>query len=477
MKKTTNRRLLSALSLLAWLPAPAFAAEAQGTLDERLAPAPGGGLTSDEVAARAQQTSFDVAARREAIASAQAKLDQAKAAYYPKLTLTARYTHFSPLTQVLPLNPAGTSGMAGMMAAPANVSIPTQLDQGLGQAALVIPLSDYVLRISQNLASASRNRRAAVFDQEATRLKAGLDGREAYYAWLRARAQVIVAERSLEQARGHLDDARHAFDVGTSSKADVLRVESQVATAELVLEQAKNLAVLTEEQIRTAMHDPSTRAYAIGEDLRAEIAPSPAENVAALEAEAMDRRLEVRALDETAWSLREQAKSVRAGTYPHVDAFGDVFYANPNPRYFFPDYKFHPTWDVGVLVVWSPNDVLTVGAQANDAEARANQTEMQKAALRDSVKLQVLQAYQVLKEAEVAVQTAKRGLAAAEEGYRVRRELYKNGRATTVELLDSQADLTRESSNSVNARANLLSARAALFHAVGRDIPPAFASR
>ena len=67
--------------------------------------------------------------------------------------------------------------------------------------------------------------------------------------------------------------------------------------------------------------------------------------------------------------------------------------------------------------------------------------------------------------------TARRGLTSAEEGYRVRRELFRNGRATTVELLDSQADLTRESINSVNARANLLVARASLLHAVGRDVP------
>jgi outer membrane protein TolC len=350
-------------------------------------------------------------------------------------------------------------------------TLPTLLDQYLGQASLTVPLSDYVLRISQNYASASRNHRAAVLDEEATRLKTALDGRTAYYTWLRARAQLIVSERSLEQARGHLDDARHAFDVGTTSKADVLRVESQVATAELVLEQSKNFEVLAEEQIRTAMHDRSTQPYAVGEDLRADLPPTPNENIAALQAEAMDRRLEIRALDETAWSLREQAKSTRAANYPRLDAFGDLIVANPNPRYFIQDNTFHATWDVGVQIVWTPTDIMTATPGARDVEARANQIEMQKAALRDSVKIQVLQAYQALKEAELAVQTAKRGLASAEEGYRVRRELFRNGRATTVELLDSQIDLTRESINSVNARANLLVARASLLHAIGRDVP------
>jgi outer membrane protein len=471
MNKKTMSRRLSILCFAASIPTSALAAEPQGTLDERLAPPPGGGLTADQVASRAQETSFDAAARREAIASAEARLEQAKAAYYPRLTLTARYTHLSPVNQVLPI---GGNMMGG---GSSNVTLPVVYDQIFTQAGLTIPISDYVLRVSQNYASASRNRRAAVLDEQATRLKVALDGRQAYYGWLRARAQVIVAERSLEQERGHLVDAHHAFDVGTTSKADVLRVESQVAAAELVLEQSRNLAVLMEEQIRTAMHDPSKQPYAIGEDLRADQPLTAAQDVASLEAEAIERRLELRALDETAWSLREQAKSTRAGNYPRLEGFGDVIFANPNPRYFIQDNTFKTTWDVGVQLIWSPNDILTTGPQSQDAEARANQIELQKAGLRDSVKLQVLQAYQALKEAEVAVQTAKRGLAAAEEGYRVRRELFRNGRATTVELLDSQGDLTRESTNSINARANLLFAKAALSHAIGRDVPQSVAAR
>jgi len=480
MKKTCWRSLPYILTCGALLQSGRAAAEQQATLDDRLAPSPGGGLTADQVAARAQETSFDAAARREAIHSAEAKLAQAQVAYYPKLTLTGRYTRLSPITQPdLSRFFGPPAGMPAMPAAATSaVSFPVYLDQYLFQAGLNVPLSDYVLRLSQNYAAASRSKRAALLDEQASRLKAAVDGRDAYYVWLRARAQVIVSERALDQFKGHLDDARHAFDVGTTSKADVLRVESQVASAELVLERAKNLAALTEDQIRTAMHDPSTQPYAIGEDLRGDAAPvAGTENLAALRAEALDRRLEVRALDETAWSLREQAKAARAGYYPRLDAFGDLIYANPNQRYFPADGTFKLTWDVGVQVVWSPNDSFGASSAAADAEARAAQTDMQKAALRDGVKLEVMQAYNALRDAEVAVTTTKRGLAAAEEGYRVRRELFRNGRATSVELTDSEVDLFRASLESVNARADFRSARARLLHATGRDVPASFAAR
>jgi outer membrane protein TolC len=59
----------------------------------------------------------------------------------------------------------------------------------------------------------------------------------------------------------------------------------------------------------------------------------------------------------------------------------------------------------------------------------------------------------------------------------VRRELFRNGRATSVELTDSEVELFRASLEAINARANLRSARASLLHAVGRDIPSVMAKR
>jgi outer membrane protein len=441
---------------------------ASDTLDVRLAPSESGGLTSEQVAQRAQETSFDAAARRQALAAAEARLEQAKIAYYPRLTLTGSYTRLSDIPPFPYFDPR--TGTAGQIVIPVN--------RYLMQATLTIPLSDYVLRLSQSYAAASRSQRAAQLDQQAARLKAATDGKLAYYAWLRAKGQLVVAERSLDQSKAHLEDARHAFEVGTTSKADVLRVESQVASAELVVAQAKNMVELNEDQIRTAMHDASGRRYEVGEDLRRDLPPlTEVDNLASLRAEALDRRLEVRALDETAWSLREQGKVARAGYYPRLDIVGNAIYANPNPRYFFPEATFRESWDVGVQLVWTPNDSLNAGAASAETEARASQTEAQKEILRDSVKLEVIQAYNAMREAEVAMQTTQRGLASSEEGYRVRRELFRNGRATSVELTDSELELFRAGLESINARANLRSARARLLHAVGRDIPVPTAAR
>jgi outer membrane protein TolC len=434
------------------------------TLDAFLAPSRGG-LTSDQAALAAERTTYDAAQRRQELAAADAKVDEAMVAYYPKLALTAAYQRLSPVrlqTIDVPTTAGGTTSLP----------IPVVLNTYNLQATLTVPISDYVLRLSQSYASASRNRRASVINEQAARLNAALDGRSAYYSWVRARAQVFVAQRALEQARAHLEDAKHAFDVGTASKADVLLVEAQVANNELLVEQAKNAATLTAAQLKTIMHDGSKASYEIGEDIRVELPPMELGELTTLQAEAMDKRLEIRALDETAWSFREQAKVARAAYYPRLDGTADLIYANPNQRFFFPDGEFHPSWALGVRLTWTPNDAFTGKGTAAEAEARALQTDLQKAALRDSIGIEVLQAVQGVRESEFATQTNKRAFTSAREGFRVRRELFRNGRATSVELTDAELELTRAALNLVNVQANLLYARVKLLHVVGRDTPP-----
>ena len=69
----------------------------------------------------------------------------------------------------------------------------------------------------------------------------------------------------------------------------------------------------------------------------------------------------------------------------------------------------------------------------------------------------------------MALGTAQRGSAAAEEAYRARAEQYRLGRASSVELTDAEADLSRSRLEVINARVGIRIARVKLDHALGRD--------
>ena len=444
------------------------------------------GLTADQVGARAAATSFQAKAQEENLKGAAARVDQAWSSFLPRLSALGRYTRLSDFTPpafftsspvpavytTAPGSPTGTPippGSPLLAVTTPTLSLPLVLNQWLLQASIAVPITDYFLRINQNFTAATHQRDAIRLDALAARTKSAADGKIAFYTWLRARGAAVVAQQALNDQKTHLTDAKNQFAVGNASRADVLRAETAVAAAELQVERSNNLSDLSEKQVRQAMHLPDTQAIAPGESL--DNAPPPAiqGNLVALTQEALTSRVEVKSIDFNAAAAREQAKVANAGKYPVVSAFGDAIYGNPNARRFPATQDWFPTWDVGVQATWSPNDVIVAGSVIADAESRATAAEANKGVIRDGIEIEVMQAWQAIREQEVALESTKRQLASATEAYRVARELFNNGRATSTTLTDSETDLTRARLDALNATVDARVARVRLEHALGRD--------
>jgi outer membrane protein TolC len=445
------------------------------------APPTPGGLTADVVARRAAAGSHEARARAEESAAARAGVAQARASFVPRLSAVARYTRLSSIEQPALGTLVGVAGDVTPGPIPAGtplvafpLTFPVILDQYTTQATLQVPLSDYLYRLPRLHEAAAGNARSTALLERATRLRVGTDGRMAYYAWARARLQADVARQALAQAEGHLHDVGAAHTSGAASKADVLRVQSQVATAEVMLARARAATEVTARRLRVIMHDDSGQPYAIGEDLRApadpgDLADSGRKSTRDLVQEAMAARLEPRALLAGAEAVRAQAGAQRAAGMPRLDAVASATYARPNSRIFPQQDRWKGTWDASVQLTWSPTDLFGVEAGRSATLARARQLEAERAALADGIELEVIQAHQSLLESQVAITSAARGLAAAEESYRVRRALFQNGRATSVELTDAETERSRAQLEAISTRIDQRIATARLRYALGRD--------
>jgi outer membrane protein TolC len=473
-------------------PAPAAAAEPAKSaslqrLEERLhALGQGRGLTADEVARRSVNSSATLEARRRGVEAAAAGVSQARSGYYPRVTLSASYTRLSDIDPpsfgsggTLVATPAapGTLNPTPTVAAPP-LAFPVVLDNYALSAKLQVPISDYFLRVANSVASASRSHDAARLEVEAARRTRERDARVAYYQWIRAQAQELIAVQALEQANGHSSDTQNAFQAGLVSKADVLRVDAQVKNAELFQERAKNAVELAAVSLSVLMGDEPGRKYEVGEDVFApapelDRLPTPANAYT----EAVARRSELKALERAEAALREQAAVARAGNYPRLDAQATALYANPNPRYFPQEEKFRATWEAGVVLSFTPTDIPGAQAQASIAEARALELAAQRRALHDALRLDVNRVIRAAEEARFAIGVSRNAADAAEEGYRVRRELYRAGRATTVEVTDAETELTRARIELVDAHVGARVALAELRHALGRDTGAGGAAR
>ena len=434
-----------------------------------------GGLTADQAAARAIESSLAVQQQQQAVAEAAARVDEAFYSFFPRISTNARYTRLSSLTPpalgggslVATTAPPGTPNPTPTVAFA--LSFPVFLNQASIGAGIAIPLSDYALRISKANEAASNARAAAQLNELAAKAKAQSDARIGFYNWLRTLGAVTVTEQTLADRRTHLADAKLLFAAGTVSNVDVLRAEADVTGGEQQLARARSLSRLAERSLKLLLQLPSEDRLAPGEPLTAPVQPAVGE-VRTFTQRARDSRPELKSIDETLKALAQQKAITRAGNYPSLYANADALLANPNPRVQ-PATKqeWVPTWSAGLLLTWSPNDLLVSNQQIHGQQARIAQLESQRAQLADGLDLETTSAFEDLSQAQFAIDASTKQLGAAEEAFRVTQVLYREGRAlqTTLEDVETQVTLARLSL--LNAHADLHVARVKLDHATGDD--------
>jgi outer membrane protein len=415
-----------------------------------------GGLTADSAAKRAAGASPTVRRRAAELEASIAQLEAAERGRVPQLSGKASYTRLShldpPMLQGIPTG-----------------FFPVLQNSYVFQGQLVVPLSDYLLRFPALTEAARLGTESARLGKRTSEVGAGQDARLAYYEWLRARLQVLIAQRQLVQVQRTLDQVRALAEVQRLSRADLMRVESQEADAEQVVDQLQNVAQLREEQLRLQIGAPPNEPIALGEDIRGDISVPGAAPLDQLMGTAKQQRLEFKVIDTGIEAKQRQRDAELANFLPRLSAFGTVDYARPNQRVFPTVDEFRLTWQIGAQLTWTLNDALVARTSERRISAEANELRADRDNLELGTRIEVLSAQQAVSLAQHALGTTQKGLAAAEESYRVRRELLNAERATAVELVDAETELTRARIAALNARVDLRVARAQLDHALGND--------
>ena len=414
-----------------------------------------GGLTADAAASRAKRVSPSVRRSAASIDVSLASARTAELVRVPRVGVTGTYTRLSPLDPVL----------LGPPPAPA---FEFAEDSYAIQGQLALQLSDYVWRYPKIIDAARLGVEAARAGKQASEVDAGQEARLAYYEWVRAKLQVMVARRQLVQVRATLGQVRALAEAQRLSKADRMRVESSEAQAEQIVDQLQNLTDLREEQLRLLI-GAGSEPLVIGEDIRTDVAVPGVEKLDDLMTQATRQRLEFRSVDIGIAAKEKQRDAEKAGQYPTLSAFATVDYARPNQRIFPQVDEFRLTWVAGLQVSWTLNDALVTRANMSRIGAEVRELKADRENLERGTRIAVLAAQQAVDLARRAHVTSQKGLAAAEESYRVRQALLAADRATAVELVDAETELTRARITSLNARIDLRVALAQLSHAVGND--------
>ena len=413
------------------------------------------GLTADAAAARAAKEAPIIARKAASIEAASADVSRAKLSLLPIIGGKATYTRLSPIDPVV--IPVG-----GMM-----FVIPFLENSYATTAQVTLNVSDYFVRDPVLIGGANSALDAARLDMKATSAAIGQQAREIYYEWLRAKLQVLVAKRQLAQVETTRGQIKALVDVQRASTADLARIDAQLAQARQLIDRFDSSMIVREEQLRLLIGAKSDEDLAVGEDIREDAKIEKVGDLDALAARALERRSELKALNAGIRAKESQRRSEASTLVPRISAFAAVDYSKPNPRVFPQEDEFRFTWVAGVQASWVINESLSANQVRNRYGAEADELRADRKSFEHQVRLEVLRAIQGVRLAQRSIETTQQGVDAAEESYRVRKDLFGANRANVVEMVDAETELSRARIAALDARIDLRIALARLAYATG----------
>ncbi|MFK7991207.1 MAG: TolC family protein [Sandaracinaceae bacterium] len=460
-------------------PAPSPAAEPDRVNLEAVLRGEGRGLTAEEAAQRAVETAPSLDRARAAVQQASAGADQALYGFIPQLTLGFRYTRLSEIDQatldfggpsidpdLIPAivgpveDPAARElwrNLLNSQAASSDFQFPVLLNSFNITASVVYPLSDVFFQVLPSYEAAQTNVEAMRHREDVARADIGLQAREAFYNYARARGALAVAQSTVQQARTRHEQVQAFVTAGTAAPVDELRLRAQLAAAEVAVARSNAGIQIAATAIRTLLHLDASQAIAVNEDVLADLPPlsDTPEN---LVAEALTERHDVRAVRRLIRATGQRVEAAEGSRYPSVALQANLQVANPNQRIFPQTEEFRESWDVSAVVQWSPHDLLNGEAQASQARSQQDQARADLRSLEDAVRLQVTEAAMTYEAARLGLEAARLGVEASEESYRVQMERYRAGASTVSDVIDASAEQLRAQLDLVN---NAIDARVA----------------
>lgn len=283
-----------------------------------------------------------------------------------------------------------------------------------------------------------------------------------YYDVLQAGKLVQVDKESVERLAAHLQNVQAQYNVGTVAKSDVLRSEVELANAKQTLIKAENSREVAVSSLNNVIGLPLDTALNLKEELSyQQYGKSMGESIAY----ALRHRPEVQQADDALDSARKGVDVAQSGHRPTVNfsAYNDWNDTD------FPGSD-NSNWRMAVVANWNVFDSGLVNAKVSQAEAKVLQAQEEARQTRDTVQLEVRQAYLNMLEAEKRIDTTQVAVVQAEEDYKIAQVRYSAGVGTNLDVMDSQVALTQAKTNYIQALYDYNTSRATLENAMGMAV-------
>ncbi|GAB7140879.1 TolC family protein [Deferribacterales bacterium RsTz2092] len=288
--------------------------------------------------------------------------------------------------------------------------------------------------------------------------------KKAYISYLQANDQANVASETVKLLEAQKNTASVSYRVGQFSRADVLKVDVQLASSRLDLMNAQISLKIAKQQLEKYI-GRTIEAAEVVKDL--ELAEYNIPTLEELYKQLEDKRSELQAT-KMAYSIANATATQAFSTFlPQVNAqAARTWYGDENNPMDGRQGSYDAATSVGLTATWN---LFRGFANANQEIAKAKTAQAGAHSVNDTrnaLKLALSSAYENYFSAKEMLSVAKLGVEQAEESYRVTQMQYTQSEATTTDLLDANVALNRARISLANAKYGIISAVANIERAV-----------
>ena len=378
--------------------------------------------------------------------AADAKASEIRTLGLPSVKFNGTYTRLSdvpPQAIILPANSFGPGFP------PSNVAMtlsPTILNNYALRATLQQPLFTGG-KISGAIDAAEEIAAASKQDLQKDRADVIYNITAAYWNLYRANEFKRFVDENVMQIQAHATDAENLLKQGLVTTNDLMKVQVQLSDALVRQIDADNNVKLSMYVLNNTIGLPLQTEIALASTIRP--ADRTWDSVDQLVLQALEKRPEVLGMNARVRASEASLTSVHGGWWPQIFLVGNYSYLNPNSRYF-------------PITMASGSAARLRARQAQLAQAREGLSMM-----KDGITLEVTESYLAIQKSKEREAVSQRGVAQAEENYRIMNGKYVQGLVANSELLDAEVALLQARLNLAQSSVDYELAIAQLSKAIG----------
>jgi len=412
-------------------------------------------LTLESAISMALENNLEIRAFKSDIKAKELELKAVKGSYFPKIKLEEIFTRTDiPVYAFMSKLNQERLGIEDFQ--PSKLNNPPAINNFETKLSVEVPIW-LGGKIQAMEKTAFHNLSALKGDYERKQDEVVLKVYQAYMDAVLAKNSIRVSHQALKDAQEHVRLAESMYKVGTALLSDVLRAKVYLSKAEEHLKASENNYSVSKKAIELITNTD------LGDFDVADVDSCNSVNVEKLKEVALEKRQDIKALQERIKALEGMYGVVLSDNLPQVYAFGSYSLYGKNMVF----GSEGSGYMVGAGISWSFDTGLSTLRKAQSYLETKRSLEERLKLLKASVLFEIDKAYADYQNALYSLRSAEERIKQSQEVVRTMELRYKAGLARMVDLLDAQTELDRARFERLQALNHCQKAYANLLYSAG----------